>query len=135
MFIGSREIKLVTPSDDDTLTVEFEDGGKVQLKNNTLDLISSEEKRTGDVIDSIQYNFACKYVKDMAEHGLNFLESQVVSQGIVNLANNIKEEAIGMAFGYKHSLDIKISDVYDMFDKKEEEESGDAEPQLTSPIA
>jgi transcriptional/translational regulatory protein YebC/TACO1 len=123
MFIGSREIKTVTPKEEDgKVDVLFDDGGVVTMNQNTLNLITIEEKGQGDVIDAIRYDFANKYVHDMAEHGLNFLEITAIAQGIPTLANQIKDQVVSMIFEAPHPQAIKMESIFNLIEKREEEE-------------
>lgn len=128
MFIGSREIKTVTPNENGKVTVIFEDGGTVELNNNTLDLITVEEKGQGDVMDAIRYDFADKYVRDMAEHGLNFLEITAIAQGIPTLANQIKDQVVSLIFNAPHSQAIRMEDIFNLIEERKKEEDLVAPP-------
>jgi hypothetical protein len=128
MFIGAREIKTVTPNENGKVNVLFEDGGTVELNNNTLDLITIEEKGQGDVMDAIRYDFANKYIRDMAEHGLNFLEITAIAQGIPTLANQIKDQVVSLIFDAPHTQAIRMESIFNLIEKQKEEKDLEATP-------
>lgn len=131
MFIGQKEIKLVTPLDGEKMKdvkVEFTDDTSLEMRKECLEAISTEEPSEGELHDVIRFRFAKKFLTEMADCGLDYMQVEQIAQGISNLGRNLRDQACGMAFGVGSPLEIKVEDVFNMFlkDKPEEAEADKA---------
>ena len=107
-YIGEREIKEIEHKDDEAI-ITFVEGEPSTMSETLLDLVITEEKKEGLVTDVVRMKLAVKFLTELADLGLENNMVEQVSVGMQTLVHNLREEAIGKAFGCHGALDIKLA--------------------------
>lgn len=108
MYIGELKIKGTKKLENGLVEVSFKNHSSIELKQELLDIIQSEEKHSGEATDVIVHILSTKYLSELSDLGLDFMMVDFIGTGMKTLAHNLREEAIGKAFGCNGALDIKL---------------------------
>jgi len=114
-FIGEKEIKEVEQNDSGAVTVHFKERNSEPLTINSelLELIARPVKNEGSIVDVITHCLASKYLAELSDYGLEFYMVEHVTQGMRTYAHNLRETAIGRAFGCSGALDMTLDQLTD----------------------
>ena|SRR3972149_4863509 len=110
-YIGDKKIKELERTGINLVNVEFEDGNKIKIHNDLLEMIVRPVKNESSVTDTIIHLIATKFVAELADYGLEFYLVNNIARGMETLAHNLREEAVGKAFGCTGNLDIRLNEL------------------------
>lgn len=119
MYIGEKKLKGTLDQEDGTIKISFKDNvPDIIMNKNLFEEIKSDEKRKGDVTDCVRNVIATRFLMELSKYGLDFYMIEHVTQGMITLAHNLREETFGKAFGCKGLGDIKIGKLLDEYEEE-----------------
>lgn len=97
MYIGNKKINS-SELDENTILVKLKDNTETKISKELFDIIATEEKGDGTIMDNINNYFAKKFVAELAYYNLDFYMVQNVAQAMGVLSHNLRESLIRKTF-------------------------------------
>jgi len=120
MFIGEYKIKGVDKLDGDKIKVSFKGDKAPSEMNQTLyDIIATEEKGQGNIIDATRHFLSTKFLMELKEYGLSYYMIEHISEGVRTLAHNLREDLFRRTFNCTGGDDISLELLLEEYEKKE----------------
>jgi hypothetical protein len=113
LYIGDTEVTSIMdiPDNEKDVNVELSDGNKIVIRKKLCDLIVKNVPGNGKITDCVYAYIAEKFVKDLAEFGLERYQIEGVAANMGNLVHNWTENKIGEFFKCKNSGHIRLEDI------------------------
>jgi len=108
MFIGSKKIEGTFELENNMIKVEFDDNSSTEINKELLELIQSEEKGDGNIVDTINHYFATKFVAELAMYDLGYYFTSGIATSMQVLSHNLREQLFRKTFSCTGADDINL---------------------------
>ena len=112
MYIGNKKINS-SELDENTILVKLKDNTETKISKELFDIIATEEKGDGTIMDNINNYFAKKFVAELAYYNLDFYMVQNVAQAMGVLSHNLREGLIRKTFNCSGGDTIPLNKLID----------------------
>ena len=110
MYIGDIEIKK-SMEDGDMVEITLENDEIIRMNPELFDMIKTETKINQPYHYLINSVLATKFLEEMANYGLEYSYVGQVSQAMVNLVFNLRDDSVAKKFGVEFPDEIKLNDI------------------------
>jgi len=97
MYIGNNKITF-SELDENTILVKLKDNSETKISKELFDIIATEKKGDGTIMDNINNHFAKKFVAELAYYNLDFYMVSNVAQSMGVLTHNLREVLLRKTF-------------------------------------